>query len=104
MFFVLLALVVQIGFLILARSAAATSLEASLRRSVVIGLDPGTLAERIERDVLAVVPGVREVVVEVNITEVDVSAVVRFRWVPPGPDFVPVTISISRSAAAVVPP
>ncbi len=103
-FFVLLTLVVQIGFLVLARSAAATSLEASLRRAVVLGLDDATMRERIERDVAAVVPGVRNLVVEVESSDTVVVAAVRFRWVPPGPDFVPVTVVIERSAATVVPP
>lgn len=103
-FFVLLALVVQVGFLILARSAAATSLEASLRRAVVLELDDETLIERIERDVAAVVPGVSNLVVEVQSSDAVVVASVSFRWVPPGPDFAPVTVVIERSAARVVPP
>lgn len=103
-FYVLLALIVQIGFLVLARGAAATSVEASLRSAVVADLDIGTLAYRIERDVTSVVPGAQEIEVEVTHGAEAVRAVVRFRWVPPGPDLVPVTVSIERSVARVVPP
>jgi len=103
-FFLLLALIVQISFLILARSAAATSIEASLRRAVVSDVDDVTMASRIERDVAAVVPGAQDVAVDVTRVEDAVTAVVTFRWVPPGPDFVPVTVSIERSFVRVVPP
>ncbi len=103
-FFVLLALIVQIGFLVLARSAAATSVEASLRRAVTADLDIGTVASRIERDVTSVVPGAQEIEVRVTKDSQVVRALVSFRWVPPGPDLVPVTVSIERSVARVVPP
>jgi hypothetical protein len=101
---VLLTLIVQIGFLVLARSAAATSVEASLRRAVVADLDIETVASRLERDVASVVPGARDVAIEVTHDAGAVRAVLRFRWVPPGPDFVSVTVSIERSVARVVPP
>lgn len=103
-FFVLLALIVQIGFLVLARSAAATSVEASLRRAVTVDLDMGTAASRIERDVTSVVPGAQEIDVQVTHDSQALRAVVSFRWVPPGPDLVPVTVTIERSVARVVPP
>ena len=103
-FFVLLALIVQIGFLVLARSAAATSVEASLRRAVVADLDIETVTSRIERDVISVVPGAQEIDVDVTHDTEAVRAVVRFRWVPPGPDLVPITVSIERSMVKVVPP
>jgi parvulin-like peptidyl-prolyl isomerase len=101
---VLLTLIVQIGFLILARSAAATSVEASLRRAVVADLDIETVTSRLERDVTSVVPGAQVIDVEVTHDTQAVRAVVSFRWVPPGPDLVPVTVSIERSVARVVPP
>jgi len=103
-FFLLLALIVQISFLILARSAAATSIEASLRRAAVSDVDDATVASRIERDVMSVVPGAQDVAVDVTRVQDAVVAVVTFRWVPPGPDFVPVTVSIQRSVVRVVPP
>lgn len=104
MFFVLLVLIVQISFLILARSAAATSLEAALRRAVVAELDFDAVQSGLERDVLAVVPGAEDVSVDVTGDEMSVEAAVTFRWVPPGPDLMPVTVSIKRSVARVVSP
>lgn len=97
-------LIVQIGFLILARSAVATSVEAALRRAVVKDLDLDTLHTGLERDVMAVVPGAGEPAVDVSEDADVVSAVVRFRWVPPGPDLVPITVSVERSVVRVAPP
>lgn len=103
-FFILLALIVQVGFLILARSAAATSLEASLRRGVVLEVDSEILAERIARDVVAVVPGASDVLVRVVRSESEIEAIVEFRWIPPGPDLVPVTVTVTRRVVSVIPP
>ena len=103
-FFVLLALIVQIGFLILSRSTAASTVESGLRRAVAGDLDPGTVENRIERDLLLVVPGAEGVNVDVTSGRETIHALVRYRWIPPGPDLLPVTVSIERSAVRAVPP
>ncbi|MDK1018020.1 MAG: hypothetical protein QGD89_01265 [Actinomycetota bacterium] len=97
-------MIVQIGFLILARSAAATSLEAALRRAVVAETEVAVVQSALSRDVLAVVPGAEDLTVAVTGDETSLRGVVTFRWVPPGPDFIPVTVSIERSVVRVVPP
>lgn len=104
MFFLLLTLIVQLGFLVLARNIAATSVEAALRKAVVNETAEAAVQAGLERDVRAVVPGATEIVVDISSDRVVMSALVRFKWVPPGPDLVPVTVSIERSVARVVPP
>jgi hypothetical protein len=103
-FFMLVLLIVQIGFLVLARNVAATSVDAALRKAVVTQMSAEMLQEGLERDVLAVVPGASDVRVEVTGEADVVSALVRFRWLPPGPDLVPLTVTIERDIVRVVPP
>jgi len=97
-------LVVQLGFLVLARNVAATSVDAALRKAVSADLGEGTVEEGLVRDVRAIVPGANDVTADVEIESTAVVALVRFRWIPPGPDLVPMTMSIERSIARVVPP
>jgi hypothetical protein len=103
-FFLLVTLIVQLGFLVLARNVAATSVEAALRRAVSADLSEEIVEDGLARDVRAIVPGANDVLVDVEIDATMVVAQVRFRWIPPGPDFVPMTMSIERSIVRVVPP
>jgi hypothetical protein len=103
-FFLLLLLVVQLGFLVLARNVAATSVDAALRRAVAADLGEETVQQGLERDVFAVVPGASNVRVGVVVEGNVMRAEVRFRWLPPGPDLVPVIVWIERSIVRTVPP
>lgn len=103
-FFLLLLLIVQLGFLVLARNVAATSLDAALRRAVATDLGERTVEQGLERDVVAVVPGASDVRVDIVVEGNVMSAEVRFRWLPPGPDLVPVNVRIERSIVTTVPP
>jgi hypothetical protein len=89
---------------VLARNVAATSVDAALRMAVSGDLSEGAVEEGLVRDVRAIVPGASDVIVDVAIDSTTVVALVRFRWIPPGPDLVPVTMSIERSIVRVVPP
>ena len=100
----MMTLIVQLGFLVLARNIAATSVDAALRKAVASEATESVVREGLERDVQAVVPGATEISVDISTDKTAVQASVRFRWVPPGPDLVPVTVYIERSIAAVVPP
>lgn len=104
MFFILVMLIVQIGFLILARGVAATTVEAALRRAVVSNVDVDAVRAGLERDVMAVVPGAESLAVDVSEDPEVLRAVVRFRWLPPGPDFLPITVTVERVIVRVVPP
>lgn len=97
-------LIVQLGFLVLARNIAASSVDAALRKAVASDMAEVVVRSGLERDVRSVVPGATEISVDVTSNQTAMMALVRFRWVPPGPDLVPVTVSIERSIARVVPP
>ncbi len=97
-------LIVQIGFLVLARNVAATSVDAALRRAVTANMSEEAIRDGLERDLGAIVPGAEEISVTITSDVSAVAALVRFRWLPPGPDLVPVTVSIERSIVKVVPP
>lgn len=103
-FFLLVAVVVQLGFLVIARTAVGASLDAAARRSAAVDTDTPAQRDRMLREITAVAPGidVLETKVVRSSTEVTVTAV--FDWTPPGPDLLPVRVSISRSHAVVVPP
>jgi hypothetical protein len=103
-FFLLIALVVQLGFLVIARTAVGGSLDAAARRSAALDADFATQRDRIVSEIAAIAPGVNviETTVVRSADRVTVTAVID--WTPPGPDLLPVRLSISRSHALVVPP
>jgi len=103
-FFVLLTVIVQVGFLVVARTATATAVEAAIRD---VALEPDSLGAaevRLHRDLLATVPGVEMAEVSVTSDGQVISGSVEFDWVPPGPDFVPIRIVVHRSGTVAVPP
>ena len=103
-FFILLMLVVQFAFLVVARNAAATAVDASVRR---VAVTPGSLAEerdRLVRDVQATVPGTADLQVVLEQDGFTVHGSLSFDWQPPGPDLLPVSISVHRRAPIVIPP
>jgi len=103
-FFVLLTLIVQIGFLVLARNAVAVGLEAAVRRGGVTGEDLGAARDRLSRDLSVMVPGSSDIEIDVRSDGRTVTGVVSFDWTPPGPDLVPIRVSVTRQASVVVPP
>ncbi len=103
-FFILLTLVVQMAFLVIARNAAATAVDASVRR---IAVAPATLDDefvRLARDVRATVPGTADLRIRLEQDGETVLGRLSFVWRPPGPDLLPVTVSVERHALVVVPP
>lgn len=103
-FFVLLMLVVQIGFYVMARNATSVAVEGAVRD---VARDPDAAAavqQRLERDLLATVPGATDVAIEVTTSGSLVRGVVSFEWVPPGPDLAPLTVTVARSAVMGIPP
>ena len=103
-FFILLMLVVQVAFLVVARNATATAVDASVRR---VATSPANLAEervRLTRDVHATVPGVTDLHVVLEREGLVVRGGVSFDWQPPGPDLLPVSVTVERQANVVVAP
>lgn len=103
-FFLLIALVVQLGFLVIARTAVSASLEGAARRSALPGVDVASQNQRLIAEIDAVAPGVRVVDTAVERTAEQVTVRATVDWIPPGPDLVPVRFSLARTHALTVPP
>ena len=103
-FFVLIMLVVQLGFLVIARSAVSASLDGVARRSVVPGADVPTEQERLESEIEAISPGLEVLASSVTTGAELVRVRVTVEWIPPGPHLVPIRFTMTRARALVVPP
>jgi hypothetical protein len=103
-FFILLLLVVQIAFLVIARNAAATAVDASVRRVAIAPDSIDKEVARLVRDVQATVPGTTDLQVLLEQDGLVVLGRLTFEWQPPGPDLLPVTVTVERRTPVVVPP
>jgi hypothetical protein len=102
--FLLLALIVQVVGAATARHAAEAAVSAGARRAARPGADPGAEESRLAADLAAVLPGARDLQVEVEVGGAEAVATARFRWLPPGPDWVPITVAVQAAFPRVVPP
>lgn len=103
-FFVLLVLVVQIAMLALARTTVEASVDGAARRATV---NPGAAPEiedRLRTEIETAVPGADVLGITVESSGDEVAVVASIRWRPPGPDLVPVRLTVSRSRPILVPP
>ena len=103
-FFILIMLVVQLGFLVIARSAVSASLDGAARRSVVPGVDVPTEHERLDSEIEAIAPGLKVLASSVTIRTERVRVLVTVEWTPPGPHLIPIRFTMTRARALVVPP
>jgi Flp pilus assembly protein TadG len=103
-FFLLMLLIVQIGFLLLARSMVETSVDAAARRASWSGSDAPSEVARLESEITAAVPGVELTSVVIVQEATSVTVQVAYRWVPPGPDLLPASFIVERTRLASVPP
>jgi len=103
-FFLLIAVIVQLGFLVIARSAVSASMEAAARRASVPDSDASAEQSRLGAEIKAVVPGIEIVNTDIERTPEDVTVRATFEWTPPGPDLIPIQFTLERSHAMVVPP
>jgi hypothetical protein len=102
--FVLLAVVVQVSFVVIARNAAESAAAASARRAARPDADLVD-ADRVLQDLVeATVPGAQSVETTVERTPTDAIATVRFTWDPPGPRLIPITIAVAATSPVAVPP
>ncbi|VAW06531.1 hypothetical protein MNBD_ACTINO01-832 [hydrothermal vent metagenome] len=103
-FFVLIMLVVQLGFLVIARSAVSASLDGVARRSVIPGAYVPGERERLQSEIEAVAPGLEVLTSSVTSRSERVHVRVTVEWLPPGPHLVPIRFTMTRTRALVVPP
>jgi hypothetical protein len=103
-FFLLIAVIVQLGFLVIARSAVAASMEAAARRAALPDSSVPDEEARLGSEILAVVPGIDVLDTSIERSERNVTVRASFEWTPPGPDLIPIQFTLERSHASVVPP
>lgn len=103
-FFILLTIVVQVGFLVVARNAASVAVQGAIRSAAFDEADIATAQERLERDLAATVPLGGQPDVSITTDGEMIHGTAAFDWVPPGPDLIHVRIVVSRSTPVVVPP
>lgn len=102
-FFLLLAVIVQIGFAVTARSMVSASVDGAARRAATAD-DDGALIGRLEAEVRRSVPGVEVADVSIERAEEGVTVSLRYQWRPPGPDLLPIEVTVERHRKLVVPP
>ena len=102
--FLLLALIIQVVGAATARHAAEAAVSAGARRAARPGADAGAEEARLAVDLAAALPGARDLQVEVRLEDEEALAAACFRWLPPGPDWVPITIAVQAAFPRVVPP
>ena len=102
--FLLIAIVTQVAFVVVARDTAQTAVTAAARRAGRPGADLEVEGSRLADELTRVVPGASSVNAFVESDGVAVTARAAIRWLPPGPDLIPITVHASSTAPIVVPP
>jgi hypothetical protein len=102
--FLLLTLIVQVAGAATARHAAEAAVGAGARRAARPGAQADAEEARLAADLAASFPGARSLRVTVRVGPERAVATARFRWLPPGPDWIPLTIAVEAAAPRVVPP
>lgn len=103
-FFVLLVLIVQIGFGVASRSMVGASVDAAARRVAWGGDGGGDEEARLRTEIAKAVPGATLSQVDVRRHDMTVTVRVTYDWRPPGPDLLPLEFSVVRTRTAVVAP
>ena len=103
-FFLLLVIIVQLGFVMVARDVAATAVDAAARRAARPGADLVMVEDRLIDELERVVPGAQAVEATVLVEDHAVAVTASIAWAPPGPDLVPVVIAVEATTPVAVPP
>jgi hypothetical protein len=102
--FTLLALLVQVVGLAVTRHRATAVVSAAALEASLPDADRAAVERQVTEAMIATVPGADHVTATVTATRTEVAVRVRFRWVPPGPDWIPIWVGASAVATRVVPP
>ncbi len=102
--FILLTLIIQVAGAAIARHAAEAAVSAAARRAARPGALVEVEEEHLAADLATALPGATGVRVNIDMRPKRAQATARFRWLPPGPDWLPLTIVVQASAPRVVPP
>lgn len=102
--FLLLALIVQVTGAAIARHTAEAVVSAAARRASRPGALVEAEQERLAADLATALPGATGVKVTIQLRPKRALATARFRWLPPGPNWLPLTIAVQAASPRVVPP
>lgn len=102
--FLLIAIVTQVAFVVVARETAQTAVTAAARRAGRPGADLGAERARLAEELTRVVPGAAAVTTSLGVEATAVTASASIQWSPPGPDLIPITLHATATAPIVVPP
>ncbi len=100
--FILLTLIVQVAGAAVARNAAEAAVGAAARRAARPGALVAVEEQRLAADLSVAIPGATGVDVGIEMRPKRALATARFRWRPPGPDWLPLTIVVRGSAPRAV--
>jgi hypothetical protein len=103
-FFILMLLIVQVGMLAVTRSTIETSVDAAARRAALAPERAPEIEARLRDEIDSLVQGAEIAELGVRISGAEVKVAVTLRWRPPGPDFIPINVRVSRMRSVVVPP
>ena len=102
--FLLIAIVTQVAFVVVARDTAQTAVAAAARRAGRPGADLTVERSRLADELGRVVPGATEVAADIESGDGAVTARASIQWSPPGPDLIPITLHAEATSLMVVPP
>ena len=102
--FLFLIVLAQAAFLLVARQTAAAAVGAAAREAARPGASLVDERRELVGDIMATVPGAMNPRAEVTIEGRNARASVAFDWRPPGPDFVPITMTVDAESPLVVLP
>lgn len=102
--FMLLVIIVQLAFVLVAREVSQSAVDAAARRAARPAADLVAVEQRLLDELGAVVPGAQGVAASVQSTGERIEVVASISWAPPGPDLVPVVIQVEAAMPVVVPP
>jgi hypothetical protein len=102
--FLLIAIVAQVAFVVVARDTAQTAVSAAARRAGRPGADLGAERARLAEELTLVVPGAAGVATSITADATAVTTSASIQWSPPGPDLIPITIRATATVPLVAPP
>lgn len=102
--FLLLTLLIQVGFAVAARNAAEASVAAAARRAARPGAHPALEEAALSELLRSSLPGIEGLSVDVRVSPQTVEASASFLWQPPGPRWIPLAIRVAAVAPRSVPP
>lgn len=102
--FLLLVIIVQLAFVLVAREVSQSAVDAAARRAARPAADLIAIEQRLADELSAVVPGAQGVSASVRATGEGIDVRASITWAPPGPDLVPVVIQAEATSPIAVPP